>query len=212
MFKSILKSTSAISNQFGKVLENKDGVAAIEFAIIAPAMVFMYLGLAELSLLVSADRNVSHASAVTADLSTQATTMTEDDLEDIFDASLAVLGTNYDNAMRFSIDIRSLSVDADDNIQEIGYAKLGNGFGSKVDPEPIKTNSPALLNQTSGLVVTRVMYEYHSPSNRYVGTPILKETFMLKPRKSSTVPFVNGAGHTITCTVINVGGRPRASC
>ena len=212
MFKTILKSSSAIPNVFGKTLKNRDGVAAIEFAIIAPIMVVMYLGLAELSLLVTADRNVSHASAVTADLSTQTETLEGADIEDIFDASLAVLGADYTNASRFSVDITSFEVDADDVIQEVGYAKLGTGFTDKVDPEPIKTNSPALLNQTSGLVVTRVMYEYHSPSQRYVGTPILTETFMLKPRKSAIVEFVEGGGHTVTCTVTNDNGFPRASC
>ena len=212
MFKSILKSSTAISNLLAGTLKNRDGVAAIEFAIIAPVMIFMYLGLAELSLLVTADRNVSHASAVTADLSTQTETLTGSDIEDIFDASLAVLGANYTNAARFSVDIISFEVDADDNIQEVGYAKLGSGFTTKIDPEPIMTASPALLNQTSGLVVTRVMYEYHSVSQRYVGTPTLTETFMLKPRKSASVVFVEGGGHTVTCTVANDDGFPRASC
>ena len=100
----------------------------------------------------------------------------------------------------------SLEVDAAGDIQEVGYAKLGNGFADKYDPAGTSTT---LLNQTSGLVVTRIKYEYHSPSRAYVSTPTLTETFMLKPRKSNSISF---GGAAINCSVVNSANGPRADC
>jgi len=188
-----------------RIIENKDGVAAIEFAFVAPVMIALYVGLAEVSLLISADRNVSHAASVTGDLATQEEELNVNEIEDIFNATLAVLGTNYTNSQRVSIDMLSLEVDAAGNTQEVGYAKLGTGFSSKFDSAGTSTT---LLNQTSGLIVTRIKYEYHSPSRTYVQTPNLAETFMLKPRKSKSIPF----SAAINCTVISTSNGPRANC
>lgn len=188
------------------LLKNKDGVAAIEFAFVAPVMIALYIGLAEVSLLISADRNVSHSASVAGDLATQEASLDQDEIEDIFNAALAVLGTNFTNAQRVSMDIISFAVDDDGDTQEIGYAKLGTGLSSKFDSS---STSSTLLNATSGLVVTRIKYEYHSPSRTYVQTPNLTETFMLKPRKSTSISF---GGSDINCTVVNSANGPRASC
>ncbi len=209
MFTKTLKSPKHIKTNIHAGLRhfwhNKDGVAAIEFAFIAPAMIALYIGLAEVSLLISADRNVSHTASVTGDLATQEENLTTNEIEDIFNASLAVMGTNFTNSQRVSVDIRSFEIDESGDLQEVGYAKLGSGFSDKYDASD---TSAALLNQTSGLVVTRVKYEYYSPSQSYVQTPTLSETFMLKPRKSPSITF----GSNITCTVINSGNGVRASC
>lgn len=189
-----------------RIIENKDGVAAIEFAFVAPVMIALYIGLAEVSLLISADRNVSHAASVTGDLATQEESLNQSEVEDIFNATLAVLGTNYTNSQRVSIDMISFEVDAGGNTQEVGYAKLGTGFSTKFDSAGTSTT---LLNQTSGLIVTRIKYEYHSPSRTYVKTPNLTETFMLKPRKSKSISF---GGAAISCTVTNSASGPRANC
>ncbi len=204
MLKRFLGKTS-----IGRVLRNDDGLAAIEFAFIAPIMIALYIGLAEISLLVTADRNVSHAASVTGDLATQVETLDVTEIENIFAATLAVMGTNATQSGRLSIDMRSFEVDASDNIQEVGYASLGSGLTTKFDASGVNAT---LLNQTSGLVVTRIKYTYHSPSREFVGTPTLSETFMLKPRKSTTIPFVNGAGSTISCSTTGSGNNVGVSC
>ncbi len=203
---SSAQKSNRSSSFLKKLWNNKDGVAAIEFAFVAPVMIALYIGLAEVSLLISADRNVSHAASVTGDLATQEENLSRSDVEDIFNASLAVMGTNLTDSQRVSIDIISFEVDSSNTIVEVGYAKLGTGLGAKFDPSG---TSATLLNQTSGLVVTRIKYEYHSPSRTYVQTPSLTETFMLKPRKSKSIPF---GPANITCSVVNGANGPRANC
>ncbi len=195
-----------------RFLKDKAGTAAIEFAFVAPVMIITYFGLAEVSMLVATDRDISHATSVTADLSTQTTSMNGDDIEDIFNAAFAVMGLTYTQASDVTIDIVSFELDGGGAVTEVGYAKLGTGFPSHYTP-PVGF-SASLLNQTSGLLVTRIEYNYSSPSglSTYVQTPTLSETFMLKPRKSASIPFSDGGGSTVTCTLTNVSGLPRASC
>ena len=195
-----------------RFLKDKKGTAAIEFAFVAPVMIVTYFGLAEVSMLISTDRNISHATSVTADLSTQNQSLNGNDIEDIFNAAFAVMNLTYTQSSAVTIDIVSFEVDGGGAVTEVGYAKLGAGFPSHyVMPMNFSTS---LLNQTSGLLVTRIEYNYSSPSglSTYVQTPTLSETFMLKPRKSVSIPFSNGGGSAMTCTLTNVGGKPRASC
>ncbi|NNC35942.1 MAG: pilus assembly protein [Hyphomonadaceae bacterium] len=192
-----------------RTLKNRDGIAAIEFALIAPIMIGLYIGLAEISLLVTADRNVSHAASVTGDLATQVESLDVAEVENIFQATIAVMNTSYAKSADVTVDMRSFEVDSDGNKVEIGYAKLGSGLPTKFDPSGVNST---LLNETSGLVVTRISYNYKSPSREFVGTPTLSETFMLKPRKSATIPFVNGVGSTITCSLSLVSSKTKVTC
>ena len=204
MFSALLHN-SAVS----KTLANREGVAAIEFALIAPIMIALYVGLAEISLLVTADRKVSHATSVTGDLATQVEALDTVEIENILQATIAVLDVNFANASYLTVDMTSYEVDSSGNTQQIGYAKLGSGLTTPFDASGINST---LLNQTSGLVVTRIVYNYRSPSREFVGTPTLSETFMLKPRKSSTIPFSNGSGSTVTCSLSQSNGATRVSC
>lgn len=198
-----------------RYVRNTEGTAAIEFAFIAPIMVILYFGLASVSMLISTDRNVAHAASVAGDLSTQSATLDVNDIEDIVNATLAVLGLPASKAADVSIDIRSFERDLSDDIQEVGYAKLGS-FGTKYTPP--NDIAASILSQASGLVVTRISYDYQS-LGYYVGdasdfnqtflNPTLSETFFLKPRKSATVPFTGG---TINCTLVANTSPAQVTC
>lgn len=204
MLRTFLHNTA-----IARMISNRDGIAAIEFALIAPIMIALYIGLAEISLLVTADRNVSHAASVTGDLATQVESLDPAEIENIFQATLAVMNTDLAKSNKITVDMRSFEVDSSGVKQEIGYAKMGTGLPTKFDATSVNST---LLNSTSGLIVTRISYDYESPSREFVGTPTLSETFMLKPRKSTSIPFVNGVGSTVTCSVSEVSSKIKVTC
>ena len=186
----------------GKVLNfraAKDGVAAVEFALIAPIMIALYLGLVEISLIIQADKAVSHATNVAGDLASQVPAMDVDDIEDVLEATLATLAIKEEKISDVSIEVLSYRLLPDGTREEIGRATLGDAILPAYDPNDIGTR---LLTVNSGAIVARLLYDYESVTYKFVDNfTKLDETFILKPRASSDVPFgPNGTPGGFTCT------------
>ena len=74
-----------------RFVRDRRGIAAIEFAMVVPLMLAMYLGTMEMSGGISVNKKVSRVSATVADLVTQQTSVTKADLEGILKIGEAVL-------------------------------------------------------------------------------------------------------------------------
>ena len=89
--------------RFRKVIRfgrDRRGVSAVEFALIAPLMIAMYLGCVEISQGIAADRKVSLVSAALANLTAQVSSISSSGMTNILDASSAII-TPY-SASNFS--------------------------------------------------------------------------------------------------------------
>jgi len=191
-------------------LKNKDGIAAIEFAFIAPVMLFMYFGMAEIATLISIDRQISHSANVAGDLTTQSETVSAAEMSEIMTATMLVMGIPSDQRNNVKIDIASYSRDSSNNVVPRGKATLNGGLSTPFNASDLDTR---ILSSTSGIVVARVLYTYEPLKLRYTSADIdLTETFMLKPRKSANVDIhevdTSGAviSDTYTCDFAN--GKP----
>jgi Flp pilus assembly pilin Flp len=196
-FKALFSGGAKKVQAFNK---NKDGIAAVEFAILAPIMVALYFGVVEISLIINADKLTSHATNVAGDLATQVANMDSDDAEDVFEATLATMSLKPAKASKVGVEILSYNIDSSGNIQQIGRATLNGGFiGPAYDPSTI---GPRLLSPTSGAVVARIQYPYESVTYKFVEKfTTLEETFILKPRSSADIPFsLDGSPGEFNCT------------
>ncbi len=204
------------------------GVAAVEFALIAPVMLIFYFGMVEISLAVDADRNLSHSASLIGDLTAQDEVVTMSMIEDYIYGALAVLDVDEEEAKRVGIELYAFEVTTPDNpdtavdervIEETGYAKFGQTLagGVKFDADTIQDR---ILTDTSGVVVARMSYEYiPKVTQNAVGTKTFEETFILKPRRSATVSFDNESSNTdptqrynINCILDTVDDETVADC
>lgn len=198
--KTLKKLTHTALGAPGRFSRDNRGVAAIEFALIAPVMIAFYFGLSEISMGIAADRDVTHATSVAGDLATQVTTLDRLGVEDVMTATLAVLGAPSRKRTDITIELNSYRM-VGGAVQTVGYARLGPqisaGGPATYDPSTINSN---MLNDTSGVVVARVNYQYEPATLVFMKNVTLNETFLLKPRRSLSVPFDEGGATNFSCT------------
>jgi len=189
---------SRLNNSVAKLRQNEDGLAAIEFAILAPIMISMYFGLAEVASAIAVDRSISHATNVAGDLTSQVANIDDADLEDLLTATLRIM--DVDATSKVSISLESWSRDAAGNNTLVGSATM-NGGAASLPAFNVATVDSTLLNDTAGVVVARVAYLYSPLKLQYMKTDFtMSDTCILKPRRSSEVTFDNTAGKTFTCS------------
>lgn len=183
-----------------RIQKNEDGVAAIEFALVAPIMIAFYFGMSEIALGIMTDRNVSHATSVTADLATQLPTLNANEISDVMTATLAVMGIQSEKISEVTIELNSYQMETDGTINRVGYARLGPQISAgpaTYDPSLLNTQ---MLNPQSGVVVARLNYKYEPVTLMFMENFTMAETLVMKPRKSISVPFDEGGVTNFTCT------------
>jgi Flp pilus assembly protein TadG len=84
------------------------GVAAVEFAFLAPIMILLLVGTIELSAGVSVDRKLSRASSTISDLITQSDSLTTAEVDAIIDVAAKVL---YPYSDQVTIIVTGITID-----------------------------------------------------------------------------------------------------
>jgi Flp pilus assembly protein TadG len=196
------KPASRLRNRLARgtvaVQENEDGLAAIEFALLAPLLITMYFGLAEVASAISVNRAVSHSTNVAGDLATQVADIEKEDLEDLMTATLRVMA--IPEPQKVTIQLDSWTRDSAGKDILVGSATM-NGGASKLPSFNVAKVDKTLLNENSGIVVARVAYDYSPFKAMFFDSDItMSESFVLKPRRSSSVTFDGTTGKKFTCS------------
>lgn len=114
---------AVLANRFKK---EKDGVAAVEFALIAPLLILLFFGTLEISTAVAINRKVSRISSTVGDLITQSQTLTGNDIVDIMKSASYVMRP-YDHTVGIvisGIEIESGNAKVDWSCAQHGTADV----------------------------------------------------------------------------------------
>ncbi len=164
---------------------NKSGIAAVEFAMIVPLMVALYMGAVEFGQVLAVDRRVSTVASATADLIAQAEKVTTSDINDIFAISSSIMKP-YSGA---SLKIVLTSIVADqDNKTTVDWSEAYNGATAKAPGTDYTLPSQNMTQPFGSIIVAEVEYTYRSPLLFHLDEDILlTNTYYLRPRKTLTV-------------------------
>lgn len=172
------------------------GLAAVEFAFIAPIMIFLFFGILEGSSAYSVNRKVLLASNTLADLVAQETSITKSSLEDLFVGMKDVIDTRDINV---TFRVVSVVLDTATDEVKIHWSLDSNGAtpyaAGSVYPGELDA---ALLDDASSLIIAETSYDYASPiSQKIIGPIVMSKTATRWPRLSSKVQYCAAVG---SCT------------
>lgn len=157
---------------------NDKGLAALEFALILPIMVVLYLGGFEVSEAVIVNHKVTHATSVLGDLVAQEETITNSDMTDIL-AAVSVVINPYPVA-DFAIVVSGVKVDSD-GIARVVWSDTLNGTALAADQ--VIDLPTGLDTDDTFLVMAQVSYTYTPQFGQVlVGNIDLADQFYLRPR------------------------------
>ena len=179
---------SSILGRIRRIARDQRGVSAVEFALLAPVMVGLYLGCVEISEGVAADRKVSLTAAALANLTAQAQNLTATDMTNILDASGAIIVPF--SASLLKMTVTCLKIDASKNVT-VKWSVTRNGTADS----GTMTIPSALAVANSWLILAKTSYAY-TPVVGYTitGTITLSDQMYMSPRISA--PTYNG----VACT------------
>jgi Flp pilus assembly protein TadG len=169
--------------------DDRKGVAAVEFALIAPIMLAMYFGLAELTLAMMAERRASHAASVVADLVAQSTQVNAAQVTDIF----TVGGVILKPLPAAPLKMRITSVKADAAGSPMVIWSQGNGLTALAAGGTPTGFPTGLLAVGDSVIMAEAAYTYTSPLQQLMPDPVtFNRKFYLRPRKSAEVSWSTG--------------------
>jgi Flp pilus assembly protein TadG len=171
------------------------GTSAIEFALLLPVMLTLYIAGTEISNGIAIDRKVTLTARTVTDLVSRSSTISTADMSDILAASAAVISPYVPNNLSFTVS--EIYVDNNGNAKIWGFSCSYQGTPRNIG-DPV-TLPPQLTVNNSYLIWGEAQYNY-TPPIAYVisGTLNLKDQIFLSPRMSSSVSGPQACPTTFT--------------
>ncbi|GAA0550164.1 Flp pilus assembly protein TadG [Rhizomicrobium palustre] len=170
---------------FARFAKNHDGLAALEFALIAPLMIVLFYGAVELSTAIDCKSRVNRVGFTVADLVAQSSAVSSADTTNVFNCANAIL---YPYASGNAKIIVSSLVDNGKGGATVAWSDAQNT--SARSKGTTMTVPAGLITSGSGgsVIYGEISYSFTAPITYFLGGPItLTSSFYAKPRRSTTV-------------------------
>ena len=168
---------------FRRARRDQRGAAAVEFALIAPVMVFIYFGLVETCEAILAERKANHVASAVGDLVAQASSLSSSDVSDIFSIGGSILSPFSTSALQMRVS--SLSPNGSGALAVTW--SCGSGM-SKLAVGTTKT-IPIAVSSGDSIILSEVSYQFTSPLRYAIPNALTySETYYLRPRQVQLIP------------------------
>lgn len=175
---------------------DKRGLAAVEFAFIAPLMLALTFGTIEISSGFGIKRKVTLTARTLSDLVSQGTKVTALDISNFFKMGSAIMTPYQVNATTMTQRVSAVNIDSG-KVARIAWSYNGVGTASSVTVTTgyaenliISTIPTALLVPNTQLIWSEVTYTYMPVAGYFIRASIpLSDQFFTRPRQSDTVTY-----------------------
>ena len=147
-----------LSRRISWLRRDQRGVSAVEFAMLLPLMITLYIGVIEISQGVAIQRKVTLVARTVADLASQVTSINNTDMTNLGTAALAVIAP-YDGSP-LKVTVSAVNIDAN-GIAKVAWSDSING-GDTRGVNSTVTLPPALNVPNSQLIWSEMSLPIHA--------------------------------------------------
>ncbi|MES2723872.1 MAG: TadE/TadG family type IV pilus assembly protein [Pseudomonadota bacterium] len=164
------------------LIKDRRGAAAVEFAFVAPVMILMYYGLAELTQGMMADRRASHVASAIGDLVAQDTMINSSEMTDIFNVGKAIIAPFPTTGL--SMRVTSIRKDSSGGLQ-VMWSQSSGSMSVLTTVASVPAN---LIANNESVILAESSYVYNSATKKALPNALtFSQKYYLKPRKTAQV-------------------------
>jgi Flp pilus assembly protein TadG len=159
------------------------GISAVEFALIAPLMLLLYLGSVELSVMMRMDRKVTATASALGDLTARLSVASDNDMREMFNAATLMLDPHPATAARMRI---TSIIDIGEDLPVVAWS---DAYGqSAFTPGTTITVPDGIVPPFGSVIMAEVEIDHVSSTGLVLtGSKRISETFYLRPRRVITI-------------------------
>lgn len=163
---------------FLRLLTDRRGVAAAEFALIAPALIFLIMGVFEMSFRFRASEEATRYVHQVADIVSRETELGEADLQEIYDAAIYMMKP-LDTTDDLDLDVSSVGFVGTDMVPTILWRRVA---GAEVPFDLTETEGMGIEDES--IIRVGVRYNYQSVLTELFGggTMAIEKSAYARPR------------------------------
>jgi Flp pilus assembly protein TadG len=169
----------------GKFTRCSRGMAAVEFALIAPFMIVLFFGCIEVSSALGCKARVQRVASTSADLVSQATAVSTTDVTNIFNAANSIL---YPYSVANAHIVISSLVDDGHGGAKVAWSNAQNATARVVGTSVAVPTGLIVSGSGGSVIYGEITYTYNSGTTYVLHTVInMSGSFYARPRRSATV-------------------------
>ncbi len=169
---------------FRRLARDRRGLAALEFALIAPMMVMTLFGSVELTELLACNRRAENTAASIADVVSRDTVITDQEMDDLWSAATALMYPN--SPTPFQVRVSSVQI-TDATTATVLWSDGDNGYVPRAAGSSMTLPAGMMIPGTS-VIVTESSYLYVPPIGIFLKLTVpLTHTEYRRPRVADPV-------------------------
>lgn len=176
--------------QLEDLIGNREGTAAVEFALLAPLMIATYFGTVEVSRAYIIKNRVEAVSETIADLVAQGKSTTASELADLFKISSKSLTPSQEAGINIVVTaVRTEPNDDGDPETKVTWSESKDGSKTHATGELYTQLPDGIAKNYETIIVTELYYNHTSIMEYFIkGAKKFDRRFITKPRYSSDIP------------------------
>ncbi|MGF1659411.1 MAG: TadE/TadG family type IV pilus assembly protein [Rubrimonas sp.] len=171
-----------------RFLRRRDGVSAVEFALLAPVLITMLLGLTEVGRYIYLRLKIVNIASNVSEVIARAEVVRATELDSLFSA-MPVMLRPFEAGGRFAVVVTGVVIPAAGDPATVAWQRTGGGLtvASAVGAPGGEADVPADLAIPGGeaVVVAEVFYDYEAWLLGFAASQQVRETAFARPRRSA---------------------------